>query len=125
MTPIHLPRIDAVVVIARTIALAMVVALLQGCASGDPVKVVNHSATELTNVVVSGSGFSQSFGTIPPGGAETLRVRPRGETGLRIVFEANGRSYSSAREALQDDHLERAEITIGADHSILIQFNPP
>lgn len=109
----------------RLIALAAVVGLLQGCGSGDPVKVINNSPTELTNVVVSGSGFSQTFGTIPAGGAETMRVRARGESGLRIVFEANGRSYSSGREAMQDDHLERAEITVNGDYTVEIEFNPP
>ena len=121
----HLPRSAAVLASWRFVALVLVGVLLQGCGTGDPVKVMNNSPTELKNVVVSGNGFSQSFGTIPAGGAETLRVRARGESGLRIVFEANGRSYSSAREALQEDHLERAEITVSADYSIAIEFNPP
>ena len=118
-------RTAASFALPRLVALGIVLALLQGCTSGDPVKVMNNSPTELTNVVVSGNGFSQSFGTIPAGGAETMRVRARGESGLRIVFEANGHSYSSAREALQEDHLERAEITVNADYSIAIEFNPP
>ena len=51
-------------------------------------------------------------------------MRPRGETGLRITFEANGKRYSSGRDALEEDHLERAEITVGLDYSIHIDFNP-
>ena len=110
----------------RAGALAAMLALLPGCRSGDPVKVMNGSATALTDVVIAGNGFTEKVGTIPPGGAETVRIQPtRGsETGLRITFEANGRRYSSSRDALEDDHLDRAEITVNADYSIQIDFNP-
>ena len=120
----HLSGSAAIPAVARAAVLALLLALLQGCASGQPVKVMNKSATPLVNVVVSGEGFSEKFGTIPPGGAETLRIRPRGETGLRIEFEVDGRRYTSSHPALEEDHLERAEITIQADHSISIEFNP-
>ncbi len=125
MMRMRMPRSMPVLALARLAVLGLAFALLQGCASGDLVKVINKSPTALTDVVVSGNGLSKRFGTIPAGGAETLRVRPRGESGLRVEFEANGRRYSSSREALEDDHLERAEITINADYSIVIEINPP
>jgi hypothetical protein len=108
----------------RIAALLVAVVALSGCAPGTPVVVINHSPVPLTDVVVTGSGFSQTVGTIPAGQAETVHVRPRGETGLRITFEANGKRYSSGRDALEEDHLERAEITVGLDYSIHIDFNP-
>ena len=119
----RVPR-DSIALLGRTVALAVLLVVLSGCASGVPVVVMNKSSVALTNVIVSGEGFSQDVGTIPAGGAETVHVQPRSETGLRVTFEANGRHYTSAREALEEDHLERAEITVGADFSMNIDFNP-
>ena len=53
--------------------------------------VANHSAVPLEQVVVSGSGFRQSLGTIAPGSTSTAAIRPNGESGLAISFNAAGR----------------------------------
>ena len=120
----HVGRLAPAAMLWRTAVLAAALTLLVGCRSGQPVKVTNRSSGALTEVVLTGNGFTEKVGTIPAGGAETVRIQPRGETGLRITFEANGRRYGSGRDALEEDHLERAEITINADYSIQIDFNP-
>ena len=56
-----------------------------------PLRVTNRSAVPLEEVIVSGSGFRQSLGTIAPGATRTAGIRPKGESGLAISFNAGGR----------------------------------
>lgn len=66
-----------------------------GCSRAPVVLVRNQSSQVLSNVVVSGAGFSERLGILPPGGEQTLRVRPQGDSGLRLAFEAGGRLVDS------------------------------
>lgn len=59
-----------------------------------PVTVTNHSAKALEQVVVAGSGFRQSLGTIGPGATIRTEVRPRGESGLAVSFDSGARRVS-------------------------------
>ncbi len=56
---------------------------LTGCSQATPVTVTNHSGATLDNVVVAGSGFEHSLGTISPGATAEAQVHPSGETGLK------------------------------------------
>jgi len=51
----------------RISAIIATAALLCGCVAGVPVSVVNHSQAQLTSVVVSGSGFSETISSIAAG----------------------------------------------------------
>jgi hypothetical protein len=73
--------------IYRIIILAWVVALA-GCSPSPVVTITNRSPVALTNVVVSGSGFSERIERIAAGAEGRVTVRPRGESGLRIAFDA-------------------------------------
>ena len=57
--------------------------------------VVNHSTAELTNVVSTGSGFTQAFRSIPPGEQRSVSVNPRGESSLQLAFDAGGKHFSA------------------------------
>jgi hypothetical protein len=69
--------------------------LIVGCSRSVQLTVVNRSTSALNNVVVSGSGFSQSVGTIPAGEQRQISVQPSGESGVRLVFDANGKHVSA------------------------------
>jgi hypothetical protein len=71
----------------RIIMLAWVVALA-GCSPSPVVTITNHSPVALNNVVVSGSGFSERIESIAAGAEHRVTVRPRGESGLRVAFDA-------------------------------------
>ena len=75
--------------ICRFTILAAIV-LLAGCSRAPVITITNRSATALTNIVVSGSGFSERIDRIAAGAERRLTVHPRGESGLRVVFEAGG-----------------------------------
>lgn len=105
------------------LALLAAVALLSGCVSGVSVTITNRSASDLEHVVVSGRGFSEDVGTVAAGGAETLSVRPRGESGVKISFEADGQRYSAENGYIEDDVLYRVLVTVDPDFSITIDTN--
>jgi len=99
----------------------MLMALLSGCISGIPVNIDNRSASPLTNVVVSGKGFSESVGSIAAGGKAQVRVRPRIATTVKVVFEVAGRRYSgTTAEDLENDNTYTVEAVVDPEFSISI-----
>ena len=64
---------------------------LAGCSTSPIITITNSSDAVLANLVVSGSGFSEHIESLAPGTSKTVVVRPRGESGLRLSFDARGR----------------------------------
>ena len=106
----------------RMLLIAILVALLSGCISGIPVTIDNRSAVQLTNVVVSGKGFSESVGSIAPGGKAQVRVRPRVQTAVKVAFEAAGRRYSgsTATDDIENDNMYTVEAVVDPEFSISV-----
>lgn len=69
-----------------------------GCSRAPVLTIKNQSTLTLSNVVVSGSGFSESIMNIPAGEELRLRVRPRGESGVRLVFDAGKQHVDSGSQ---------------------------
>jgi len=64
--------------------------------SSDPIITIeNESDNTLTKIILSGSGFSQQVGDLPPGEKREVIVRPNGESGLNLAFQVNDRSYEN------------------------------
>jgi hypothetical protein len=59
---------------------------------------MNQSDVPLSDVQVSGSGFSEQVGTIVPHAQKKLFIHPRGESGLQVRFNANGKIVSFGPE---------------------------
>src|SRR4051812_40589524 len=66
-----------------------------GCSRSSVVKITNRSSMTLSNLVLSGSGFTNHIERITPGEEKDFTPRSRGESGLRITFEVGGRSIDS------------------------------
>lgn len=106
----------------RVLLATLVAMLLSGCVSGVPVNIDNQSSSDLTNVVVSGNGFSESVGTIRASSSATVRVRPKGESGVKVAFEVNGQRYYGIEDGyIENDTLYTVDVTVGADFSISIK----
>ena len=83
------------------------VGLLAGCASepwaswapwlssAPRIQVINQSTQELSDVELSGQGFRTSLGRLAPAERRSLRVFPRGESGVRLRFRAGQRSIDT------------------------------
>ena len=65
------------------------------CKRGAKLTVINDSKAKLDNVVASGSGFTQSLGSIPPEGKRHATIQPTGESSLKLEFDADGNHFSS------------------------------
>jgi hypothetical protein len=72
------------------IFLALVFELV-GCSRETGLTVANHSSGVITNIIVSGSGFSERIDRLAAGAEHRLAVHPRGESGARVAFDAGGR----------------------------------
>lgn len=73
------------------LVLLLCVGALSGCSPAPVITIANRAPVVLTNVVVSGSGFSHRVESIAPGAEGTVTVKPRGESDLRIAFDAADR----------------------------------
>lgn len=78
-------------------AVFALLALLSGCSPSPRVSVTNRSPHALTNVVVSGAGFSQRVPVLEPGQRVRWRVEPSGDSGLSLRFDAAGRTIDSGK----------------------------
>lgn len=71
---------------------------LTACSKSPVVKVENQSSVTVSNVVVSGNGFSQTIRSIAPGKTHQLTVLPAGETGVRLTFDAGEKRMDSGAQ---------------------------
>lgn len=79
------------------IVLAVVLAW-GGCSREVGLTVANHSSGVVTNIRVSGSGFSERIDRLAAGAEYRLSIHPRGESGVRVVFEAGGRHIDAGEQ---------------------------
>ena len=82
----------------RYFAVIALLALVSGCSPSPRVSVTNLSPQALSNLVVSGSGFSQRVPVLEPGQRMRWRVEPSGESGLSLRFDAAGRTVDSGKQ---------------------------
>ncbi len=105
----------------RTFPIVVGAALLSGCISGVPVSIENQSASDLTEVVVSGKDFSESVGTVRAGGSELVHIHPKAETAVKVAFAVDGQRYSGTLEGtIENDNVYTIKATVSADFSILV-----
>ena len=58
--------------------------------AGARINILNGSSETLTDIVLTGTGFSERIESLAPGDVATLRVKPTGESGLAVSFVARG-----------------------------------
>lgn len=84
---------------------------LSSCTGSAIINVVNSSSTKLTNVVATGSGFTQSIGSIPAGDHRNVVVNIDSESALKIDFDANGKHHSSEPQGYFEGSKADTEVT--------------
>jgi hypothetical protein len=68
--------------------------VLVACSPSNQLVIVNQSTLQLRDVVASGSGFSEQLGTIAPHQERRVVIHCRGESGLKLTFNAEGKDAS-------------------------------
>lgn len=79
------------------IALALVLAGA-GCSRETGMTVANRSSGVITNIMISGSGFLERIDRLAAGSEHRLIVHPRGESGVRVAFDAGDRHVDSEEQ---------------------------
>jgi uncharacterized lipoprotein YajG len=104
---------------SRVILFAAIIALT-GCLDSSVVTITNQSSVTVSNVVLSGSGFSNRFESIAPGAERHFTVRPRGESGLRVAFDAARRIVDSGKQGYFEADGYRVSAVIGTNLSVSV-----
>jgi len=102
--------------IVAAISLVTVTSLV-GCSQAPTITVVNKSPITISNVTVTGSGFSERINRLGVGEEHRLRVRPTGESGVRVAFDAGAIHVDSGEQ----DYIEPAggyQVTVTVDTNL-------
>ena len=82
----------------RSLIIVAVMLAWAGCSRETGLTVENRSSGVLTNVVVSGSGFSEHIDRLTAGSERQLAVHSRGESGVRVAFDAGNRHVDAEEQ---------------------------
>ena len=107
-------RSNPLIIFAATVALA-------GCSRAPVVTITNRSTNALANVVLSGTGFSNRIDSIAAGAETRITVHPRGESGIRIAFDADGQHVDSGDQGyFEAGGGYRVAITVAPDLKVSV-----
>lgn len=97
------------------ITLSWVIAMA-GCSPSPVITVKNRAPVTLISVVVSGSGFSHRLENIATGAEGVVTVNPRGESDLRLSFDAGNRHIDVGDLAyIEGSGGYRVAVTVASD----------
>jgi len=93
-----------------------------GCSlcQGTEIQIQNRSAAEITDIKLTGSGFSFSFPRIAAGGEIATFVFPKGESGLAVSFRAGGELHQNAEQGHFDVGYE-VHVVIAEDLRVTVE----
>ena len=75
--------------------LTFCILFLFSCSSrGATIHVKNKSGSNLTNIVISGNGFTNSISKLKIGESTSIQVLPKGESSLIVQFMTDGKKYN-------------------------------
>jgi hypothetical protein len=92
------------------------------CSRHPEVTVRNHSGVTITDVVISGTGFSKKLCDIGPGHHAKTAVSPAADSGLRVAFDANGQRHSPPEDGylVASPHY-RVTVTVAPDFTVRVE----
>ena len=93
-----------------------------GCSRAPTLILRNQSSLTLSNVVVSGTGFSERIATLPAGAEHRLRLKPTGESGVRLTFDAGTQRVDSGSQGYVEPRGGyRVMLTVGTNLNVSIE----
>lgn len=103
----------------KLFSLLCCLALLAGCSRDTVINVTNNSSGSVSNVIVSGNGFTNALGTIDSRTTRKVSVHPAGESGVRLTFTSGGRQFNSGDREYVEAAGYSVSLTIEPDLSIV------
>lgn len=111
----------AIAAIAASALFAVIVAALSP--GPTPIRILNRTAVDLHDVVLTGSGFQHAIAVIAAGSSLDIRVSPRGESSLSISYTAEGREKSAIGQGyFEGGGRYRGSVVIHPDHEVTVAF---
>ena len=111
-------------IIKHTSILLVICAMTVLSCSREPrltaINITNNSKSELNNVVVSGTDFSQKVGNIKIDEKKSIFVRPSGESSVTVNFNAAGKNYSSGQQGYFEPGYHSLDVIIRPDFTVTI-----
>lgn len=103
----------------------LLAAALCGCHPEPRITVKNLSPHVLSNLVVSGAGFSERLSVLEPGAERRWSVRPRGDSGLQLRFDADRRTVDSGKQGYFEPASHyRVEAVVQPDLTVSVTAQP-
>jgi hypothetical protein len=108
--------------LSRRVLIAFVAVLAwTGCSRETDLSVVNRSSRVITNVVVSGFGFSERIASLSAGSERRLSVHPRGDSGVRVAFDADGQHVDVGEQGyFEAGGAYRVAVTVEPDLKVTV-----
>lgn len=108
----------------QSILLLLACSLFAACPRDMQLTVINKSPATLTNVVASGSGFSHSLNPLAPGAQQQITITPRGESGLKLAFDADGKHFAPQEQGYFEKSY-KVSATVAPDFSVTVDATFP
>lgn len=106
---------------SRILILLALAFVLDSCSRETGLTVANHSPGVITNIVVSGSGFSEHIDHLVAGSERRLLVHPRGESGARVAFDAGNRHVDAEEQGyFEGGGVYRVAVIIEPDLTVTV-----
>ena len=97
---------------------------LAGCSSAPIITLSNQSPAVISNVVVSGSGFSTRIDCINAGAERKITVHPRGESGVKVTFDIGGRHITTTEQGyFESSGGYRPLVTVQPDTNVAVSVD--
>lgn len=113
------PRHRRIALLTGIVVLLSTLVLLLGRSRGPEISVSNQSVATLSNVVVSGPGFTMALGMLNPGEVQRRIVRPHRDSNVRLQFDAGGRHIDSGQLGYFEDSSQyRVSLTVTTNFEV-------
>ena len=109
------------ILVGARLAGVVVILMAAGCSRQSTITVRNASGSELQNVVISGTGFRETIPTLAPGQTVTLASHPKGDTGIAVEFDAQGRHVSATPQDYAGGGGYRVEVEVNSELSVSVR----
>jgi hypothetical protein len=93
---------------------------MAGCSGKPEFGITNRSSRRLTNIVISGIGFSERINSLASGVEADFTAQPTGDSRLRVSFDAEDKRIEAIPQAYVSKGSFRVAILIGADLTVSV-----
>ncbi len=105
--------------------LALALAAAPGCRRGPVVFVSNQSGTSVSNLVLSGNGFSHTLPSLAHGASASFNIRPASASPIRLAFHSGRPFDSGSLGYLEDSSFYRVGLVIRSNGVVSLQDPAP